>query len=335
MRISPIIITAILLLLATSTGAWAQGSGVVEGQVLNGSADGAPVAGLPVTLWIFTTEQAEESLETITDAEGRFRFEGIETEGHVYRLEAEYETVRYESEVVAFAPGDDVLSQSLIVYEPTTSSDLISVERGHLIVVLEPGTIYVQEVQVFSNAGNMAYVGASGEEGSATVSFPLPVGASELELVEGLRECCVVETGDGFASTRPLLPGSTQMVFSYQLRHETTTYDFLRGIAYPVGSLDVLITDVRAEVTSPGLTPTEPLSLQGTSYLHLTAQNLTPADDVVLRFANLPTEAMPETPGSPATIPSLLVWSVLGAIALVIFLALAYPFLESSREEQT
>jgi hypothetical protein len=181
----------------------------------------------------------------------------------------------------------------------------------------------------------MAYVGASGEEGSATVSFPLPEGASELQLVEGLRECCVVETGEGFASIRPLLPGSTQLVFSYQLRHESSTYDLSRDIPYPVGSLDVLITDVGAEVTAPGLTLSEPLSLQGKNYLHLTAQNLTPADDVVLRFANLPTEAVPEPPASPATIPSLLVWSVLGVITLGVFLALTYPFLESSRGEQT
>lgn len=334
MRIRTTVIAAIILLLVTTTGAWAQGPGVVEGQVLNGSADSAPVAGLPVTLWIYTTEETEDSLKTITDSEGRFRFEDIATEGRAYTLEAQYQGVTYESEVVAFAQGDNVLSQSLIVYEPTTSSELISVERGHLIVVLQPGTIYVQEVQVFSNAGSMAYVGASGEEGSTTLSFPLPEDASELQLVEGLRECCVVETGEGFASTRPLLPGSTQLVFSYQLRHDSSTYDFLREIAYPVTSLDVLITDVGAEVTAPGLTPAEPLSLQGKDYLHLTAENLTPADDVVLRFTNLPTGAMPEPPTSPTAMPSLLVWSVLGAIALVVFLALAYPFLESSREEQ-
>jgi hypothetical protein len=334
MRIRTTVIAAVILLLLTSTGAWAQGSGVVEGQVLNGSADNAPVAGLPVTLWVYTTEEAQDSFETITDSEGQFLFEDIETEGRAYTLEAQYQGVSYESEVVAFAPGDDVLSQSLIVYEPTTSSELISVERGHLIVVLEPGTIYVQEVQVFSNAGNMAYVGASGEEGSATLSFPLPEGASALQLVEGLRECCVVETDEGFASTRPLLPGSTQLVFSYQLRHDSSTYDFSREIAYPVASLDVLITDVGAEVAAPGLTSTEPLSLQGKDYLHLTAQNLTPLDDVILHFTNLPTGAMPEAPTDPVTIPSLLVWSVLGVITLGVFLALAYPFFESSREEQ-
>ena len=61
---------------------------------------------------------------------------------------------------------------------------------------------------------------------------------------------------------------------------------------------------------------------------------MSPADEVVLRFANLPTEGMPEPSAPPATVPPVLTWSVLGVIALGVFLALVYPFLESSREER-
>jgi hypothetical protein len=334
MRIRMTIVAAILLLLATTTGAWAQGSGVIEGQVLNDSLDNAPVAGARVTLWAFVTEEAESSLETTADGSGQFRFEGLQTEERAYRLEVEYKGVRYESDLLAFPPGEDFLSVPLSVYESTTSSADISIERAHLIVAFELGTIFVREVQIFSNAGELTYVGPTGQEGEVTVDFPLPQGASAVELADGFMECCVVETDTGFASTYPLIPGSTQFVLSYSLRHESTTYDLVREITHPTSSFDVLVADVGVQVTAPGLTQGEPLSIQGGDYLHLAARSLTPTDEVVLHFTNLPTEAMPQPSAPPGAAPPLLTWSVVGVIALGVFLALVYPFLGTSREER-
>ena len=334
MRIRITIITAILLLLATTTGAWAQGSGVIEGQVVNGSLQSAPVEGALVTLWALVKDEAESSLETTADGSGQFRFEGLQTEERAYRLEVEYKGVLYESDVVAFPPGEDFLSVPLSVYESTTSSADISVERAHFIVAFEPGIIYVREVQIFSNGGNLTYVGPTGQEGEVTADFPLPQGASAVELADGFMGCCTAETDTGFASTYPLVPGSTQFVLSYSLSHDSTTYDLVREIAHPTSSFDVLVADVGVEVIAPGLTQAEPLSIQGGNYLHLAARSLSPADEVVLHFSNLPTEAVPEPSAPPATAPPLVTWSVLGVIALGVLLALVYPFLETSREEQ-
>lgn len=334
MRIRMTIVAAIALLLTTTTGAWAQGSGVIEGQVLNGSLESAPVEGALVTLWTFVADQAESSLETTADASGRFQFEGLETEDRAYRLEAEYKGVRYESDVVAFPAGEDFLSVPLSVYESTTSSADISVERAHLIVAFEPGTIYVREVQIFSNAGNLTYIGPTGQEGEVTADFPLPQGASAVELADGFMECCTVETDTGFASTYPLVPGSTQFVLSYSLSHDSTTYDLVKKVAHPTASFDILVADVGVEVTAPGLTQGEPLSIQGGNYLHLAGRDLIPPDEVALHFTNLPTEAVPEPSPPSTTLPPLLTGSVLGVIALGVFLALVYPFLESSREER-
>jgi hypothetical protein len=333
MRIRMTILAAFLLLLATTTGTWAQGSGVIEGQVLNASLDSAPVGGAHVTLWVSTADQAESSMETTADASGRFRFEGLQTEDRTYQLEVEYSGILYQSEVAAFPSGESFLSVPLSVYEPTTSSADISVERAHLIVGFEPGTIYVREVQVFFNAGDSTYVGPTGQEGEVTADFPLPQGASALELGEGFMDCCVVQTDTGLASTYPLLPGSTQFVLSYSLHNESTTYDLVKGIAHPTASLDVLAVDVGVQVTGSGFTQAEPLTIQGGNYLHLGAGNLAPGDEVALHFTNLPTEAMPEPSASPATVPPVVTWSVLGVIGLGVFLALVYPFLETSREE--
>ena len=333
MRIRLTILTAILLLLTTTTGAWAQGSGVIEGQVFDGTSNGGPLEGLRVTLWAFAGSEPETSFETTTDEEGKFRFEGLETEGYAYQFEVEYVGVQYGSEVVAFPEGENLISVPFTVYESTTSDEDLSVERAHLIVDFEPGTIRVQEVQILLNRAVKTYVGPTGEEGGATVHFPLPQGASAVQLIEGLMECCVVETETGVASTRPIFPGSKQFVFSYELRHESATDSLSLGIAYPTSSLDVLVADVGVQVTAPGLVEGERLSLEGGDYLHLTAQNLTPADDGLLHFTNLPMEAAPEPPASPTMASPLLTWAVLGGVILGVFFVLAYPFFRATQGE--
>lgn len=332
MRVRLITFTAVLLLLTTTTAVWAQGSGVIEGQVFDGTSDGGPLEGLRVTLWAYEGPEPQTSFETTTDEEGKFRFEGLETEGFAYQFEVEYMGVQYPSEAMVFPEGENLISIPFSVFESTTSDEDLSVERAHLIVSFEPGTIRVQEVQIFLNAGNKTYVGPTREEGGATAYFTLPQGASEVQLMGGLMECCVVETDTGFASTQPIFPGSKQFVFGYGLQHESTTYELLRQMVYPTGSVDVLVADVGVGVTAPGLVEGERLSREGGDYLHLTAQNLTPADDVVIQFTNLPVGAAPEPQASPAMPSPLLTWAVLAVALLGVIIALAYPFLKTSRE---
>lgn len=328
-------LTAILLLLVTLPSTIeAQGSGVIEGQVFDGSSDGGPLEGLPVTLWAFADQEPESSFQTTTDEEGRFRFEGLDTEGYAHQFEVEYAGVQYGSEIVAFPEGEDLISIPFTVYESTTSDEDLSLERAHVIVDFEPGTIRVQEVQILRNAGNRTYVGPTGQEGEATVQFSLPQGASATQLLEGFMECCVVETDTGFATTRPIFPGSKQFVFTYELPYESTIYDLSREIASPTSSLDVLVADVGVEVTAPGLATDEPLSLQGGDYLHLTAQDLTPADNIVLHLSNLPLDTAAAPPVSAQTASPLLTWGVLGLLGLGAFIALAYPFSRTGREER-
>jgi hypothetical protein len=326
----------IFLFLSMATEAGAQGSGVIEGQVSNGtSSEGEPLGGLLVTLWISRGEEDESSLQVTTDEEGRFHFEGLDTDGYSYQFVVEYQGIDYGSELMAFPEGEDVLSVPFAVFEPTTSDADLWIERAHLIVDLQPGFMLVQEVQIFVNGGNKTYIGSTGEEGAATLHFPLPQGVSGVQLIEGLMSCCVVETEMGIASDRPIFPGVEQFVFTYEVEHQSSAYSFAKEIAYPINSLDVMVTDVGAEVIAPGLTVEEPISSEGGRYLHLTGQNLTPADDPTLEFTNLPLETGERTPTPDSAAGSgVFQWVVVGVVALGVFLALGYPFLRKRQEEK-
>ena len=325
------VFVAILLLLpGVVKSAWAQGSGVIDGQVVDGSGDGAPLEGLPMTLSAFAGPEAESSFETTTDEEGRFRFEGLETEGYAYQFEVEYAGVQYPSKVMAFPQGENLISVPFTVFEATTSDENLSVQRAHVIFDFEPGTIRVQEVQIFFNAGNATYVGPTGEEGETTVQFAMPEGATAVQLVEGLMECCVVETDTGLASTLPVFPGVKQFVFTYELHPHARAYDLTRHIVYPTQSLDVLVADVGVEVTADGLTGGETLSLQGGDYLHLAGENLSAGEHIALHFANLPLTSAPSQPTADGT--PLFAWIVMGVIIAGTGAYLAYPFLRRSKE---
>ena len=325
-----------LLFLSMSAGAHAQGEGVIEGQVSDGtSSDSEPLEGLSVNLWMFRGEEQEGPLVEITDEEGQFRFEGLDADQYVYQFVVQYQGIDYGSELLAFPEGENLLSIPFTVYEPTTSDEDLWVEKAHLILDFGPEAISAQEVQIFVNGGNTTYIGSTGEEGGATIHFPLPQGAYGVQLIEGLMDCCVLETETGMASDRPLFPGSHQFVFSYEVDYQSPTYTLSKGVAYPIHSLDILIADEGVEVTAPGLTVEEPLSLEGGRYLHLTGQNLTPADQLTLQFADLPPEA-PQTAPAPSSATDLGVfqWVVVGVVALGVFLALGYPFLKKRREEK-
>jgi hypothetical protein len=330
------LLTFLFLLLPVAAPVWAQGSGVIEGQVFNGTtSDGVPLEGLPVTLWILRDEEVQNSLAENTDEEGRFRFQDLDTEGYFYQFEVEYQGVSYGSQLMAFPEGENILSIPFTVFEPITSDAELWVERAHLILDFERGAILAQEVQIFVNDGNTTYIGSTGEEGGATLHFPLPQGVSGVQLIEGLMSCCVLETERGIASDRPVFPGSDQFVFSYELAYQSPTYTLSKGIAYPIYSLDVLIADVGVEVTAPDLTVEEPLTLEGGRYLHLATQNLTPGDELILNLANLPL-GMPEATPAPSatTSPGPFGWLVIILAALAVLLALGYPFLRKRQEEK-
>jgi len=329
--------TAVFLLIAVPVAAQsqgptptvAQGSGVVEGQVLNGTLGNVPVVGLSVSLWALDAQQQSILQQGVTNADGRFRFQGLDTQAHSYQVQATYGGIDHWSAVLAFSPGQDLLAAPMAVYESTTSAAGISVARMHLIVELSQGTLVVQEMQIVGNEGTQTYVGAGGQ--GQVLQFPLPEGAAQVELPEELVACCIVGTADGFAYTRPVFPGSQEFFFSYELAYTSSRYTLAKNLSYPVSHLDVLVGDQRVAVTGPGLVVEEPVVLQDRTYQHLTAENLSADQALALHFANLPLASRPSE--ASRTVSPLLVRAVIGLGTLGIILALAYPFFKKRTSE--
>ncbi|TEU15602.1 MAG: carboxypeptidase regulatory-like domain-containing protein [Anaerolineales bacterium] len=323
---------------------FAQEQGVIEGQVVNVTADGGSLEGLTVTLHVFAGTKEQPSQTATTDAEGQFRFEDLSTEAeHVYTLGFDYQGVEYGSDLLTFSEEETTLSVPIKVYEPIESDEAISIEQAHIFVDFQEGDLLVSELYFFSNDSDRIYVGAEevAEGQRGTLRLSLPTGARGL-VVEGEElGQRFFETDGGFVDTWFLPPGqsSGRLMFSYSLPYDPSGYDLVRDISYPLKALNVLVADVGVDVTSDQLIPQGTRGMQGQSYLDLSGQNLSKGERLTVHFSGSPDresvggrEAMSAQP-SQAGDQAFLRWAALGLVLLIVGFALGYPLFRRPPKE--
>jgi 5-hydroxyisourate hydrolase-like protein (transthyretin family) len=315
----------LLCLLAVPAATFAQGEGIIEGQVMNGTADAPPdsVAGLEVALYRMSGESGELVTTTVSDGEGRFRFEDLPTdEDIVYVFELEYQDIFYGAQS-SFPAGDTILHVVATIHETTSGDDSIAVERHHLIVDFESDAVVLRELYIFDNASDRIYVGQEG----ATLRFYLPDGAADLSFGDTETAADVIETSEGFAYTRRLPPGQTQILYSYSVPYDGTELTLRRTILYPTANLDLLVANVGVQAETAQLSYSGLTSTGDESYMHFGGTDL-PADTTIeLRISGGSQGApVPALPGS-SLIVALRQAAPAIAVALAILGALL-PFVQ-------
>jgi hypothetical protein len=343
-RIGVPTIIFVLAACLTPVQTFAQEEGVIEGQVVNATADGDSVEGLTVTLGVLVDMEEQPSQTATTNAEGQFRFEDLSTEAEYgYTLHLGYQGIEYGSDLLTFSEGETTLPVSIKVYEPIESDEVISIERAHVFVDFQEGALLVGELYFFNNDSDRIYVGADevAEGRRGTLRLSLPAGAKGLVVEGGELGQRFFETDEGFVDTWFLPPGqsSGQLMFSYALPYDPSGYDLVRDISYPLGALNVLVADVGVDVTSDQLISQGFRGMEGQSYLNLSGQSLSKGERLTVHFLGSPSnepvgerEAMPTQPSQAGNQP-LLRWAALGLIVLVVGFALGYPLFRRPPKE--
>lgn len=342
-----ILVLAFLLLGALSTMVQAQGNGVIEGQVVNGTADGPAVgAGITITLHVFQDDVELDPLETNTDSTGRFRFSGIDTDGEIeYWPEASYLGVPYSNaEPSRFADGQTELQTTVTVYETTDDDSAITLNSVHIIIESFGEVLRISEIHLFSNSGDRAFVGRAGESSQAgqmtTVQIPLPSGAVGVGFQQDIPAARFVEVENGLLDTEPVPPGNeTALVFfSYHLVVDGETIPLERRFAYPVNNLNLLLAQPGLALRSDQLQARGSEVFEGQQYEFYSALGLAAETPLVVELLPLPdtagSEIGPAAPtgelGTAASGPTrgnqeFLRWFGFGLAALAVIGALVYP----------
>ena len=330
----------LLLLLAWGSAVNAQGEGVLHGQVKNGTAGGPPIgSGAAVHLTVWQGEALSNSLETVTDDEGRFSFSGLDTDPALtYRLEAVYLDVAYAADqVYQFAEGETALEASITVYETTDDDSAIALGAVHIIAESFDQVLRVSEIHLYSNSSDRTYIGAESEGQRTTLRIPVPQGAVGLAFEEGTPEQRFVQEGDLLLDTAPVPPGqeASLVFFSYHLMAGGQSLPVEWHFAYPVTDLNLLAAQPGLTVASQQLQALGSQNFQGREYSYYVAQNLTPDNPLEVEFVLAPSPAggdsgMPgggEHPAGETVAPGdqgILRWLGVVLVALVLVGVIAY-----------
>ena len=263
------------------------GTRIVEGRIINGTAGVPDPAGLTVVFHQVNVARSEE-LQTTTDQEGSFRFDDI-----VFDPEALYGiSVRYQGALYADAVDLSEGSPppvSLTVYEAVDDESLLTAPSASVLFaqVDKPSqTLWALEIVKISNGTDRTYV--PGAEPMKLLRFGLPPGAQGLQVDSGLLGAEVLQVDRGFALTASVPPGEHEVMYAYQFPYSGAEYVFARSFPYGAGSLRVLAPYEVARLSSEQLGAVEEVTVGGRPYQLLSAIELPRGDRISLALRDLP-----------------------------------------------
>ncbi len=184
-------------------------SGVIRGQIRNGSQGFDVPDGLKVTLLEFGTGTMPELRETRSAADGRFRFKDLTlTAGHSYSVLVEHAGRRFPSARVAADPARAQIDLPVTIFETGAESSAIEMTALVQQVSVEDDALQVVMVARFRNSSDRVYSGegavAPGQY--ASLVLPLPAGVSDLTLPDESGRFLVDLDAGTVTDTLPLYP---------------------------------------------------------------------------------------------------------------------------------
>ncbi len=272
----------VFLLTVMPAGAQAQEpvEGTVSGQVINGTADGGSVGGVPVSLISYVEGQLADTVATLTDAEGYFQFDDVDM-ANTYLVSAKYLDVDYYYPVV-FESGETTAYVEVGVCDTTDSDEYIWVGLTRKIINIDDEGLLVTEVYWLVNDSDRTYVGADG-----VLFFTLPEGVCCFEAPEDLLVDFRLLGDNRLTYLVPFPPGERQLIYSYRLdRPDSRELDIALPVDYPTDAFELMVAGGDIEVTVSQLAPVDPVIAEsGEQYICFQGQGFSPGEAVNVRLS--------------------------------------------------
>ncbi|HEY3109936.1 MAG TPA: hypothetical protein VGL23_14335 [Chloroflexota bacterium] len=281
-----------LLLLALPVHA--EGTGVISGQIVNGTAGGGAAGVAQVALGVYRRDSLEREVKAQSDAAGRFRFAGLDVDADLtYQVGTAHADMLYRSERIKLTAGQPEQRVSVKTYDPTpTDPGLRAAEVFVSLATLKdsPQDLLVTEFVKLVNPSDRTFVPQPGGAGGPMgfVRFGLPPGARGLEPGFGLDPRQVVQVDRGFASLAPVPPGDSAFRFSYRLPVRDASDVLEKSLPYGAEIFRVMAYEGGPKVASPALTLEQTLDSKGSKVLVLAARGLAPGTRLSLELSGLP-----------------------------------------------
>ena len=255
-------------------------AGTVSGQVTHGTAGGSVPDDLTVTLHIFDSTFAEETLDTTLDADGRYAFENVDIAADKrYVITARYDERVYGTDFVAGDPTNPALDLPLTLYDVTSDSSAIEIGMMVQQISVSGDSLQVAQVVSFSNTSDRLYSTdqALGPDQFASVQLVLPEGASLLGFDDEQRYV-LAEDDRTVYDTVPVVPGDGHIMHVlYELPY-SGSLDLPQTLGYALsGQAQLLVSPASIVVSGPAFTATGMQAMGGNNYATFTATGPLPA----------------------------------------------------------
>jgi hypothetical protein len=146
------------------------------------------------------------------------------------------------------------------VYESTDSEPAWQIKMQHIMLQPTVEGVQVMEMLSVENPTDRAWTGkqlsATGGTDAAkpiTTVFPLPAGATNVQLVGGFHECCVKTEGDRIVNSMPLVPGNTQFRIVYAVPVKDGKAELSLTTPAAIGHAMAFVPDDGSTVLAEGL----------------------------------------------------------------------------------
>ena len=297
---------------------------VVEGRVVNGTPGSGGVDGLTVALH---QEGVATSriVDTITDAEGRFRFEGVAFDPSLlYVLSVRYQGALYGTALdLSNGPPPPVL---LTVYEASSDEELLSVSAASVLfaqVDRSNQMIAALEIVNIVNDSNRTY--APGARAMEMLRFGLPPGAQDLQVDTGLPGADFLQVDRGFALLASVPPGEHEVMYTYRFPYSEAEFSFDRSLNYGAGRMRVLAPLGLMSLSSEELGVPETVTVGQSPYQLLEASELPRDSRISVALEDLPMPSLAERLGRRVDSVRF-EYAAPVALGLLMVLLIAYAF---------
>jgi hypothetical protein len=232
-----------LMLLAGSAlaGVAPGDDGVIEGTVIR-AADQSAVPGAEVVLRIKLRDELISLAETVADAQGHFRFEGLATRGAILYLPgANHQGIHYPGSSLRLSSSHRRAEVKLAVCDAVAFPNPLVV-RSHTITFRpEDGALRVTESMLIDNPSATCYVGQAVGQLAEPVTLQITIPA-DFERVTftneffGRRFSLV---GGKLVTGVPWQPGQRELSFSYVLPRTQGHYVWQRPLDLPTAQVRI------------------------------------------------------------------------------------------------
>ncbi len=302
---------------AEATAGTPVGDGTIKGQVINGTPGGTVPAGLQVTLHGFDGNTSALTLTTTADANGAYAFDKVPAvSGRIYGLTTEYKGTVYYSQGSHITDPSQPVDLPLKIYESTTDTAQISVERIHVLLDFStPGVVQVIELWILSNGGDRTVAAVPGK---GVINIDLPDGATNLSFQDGSLGDRYLQTDKGFADTEPIPPGSstTQTVFTFNLPYDRRL-EFSQPTGYPVTAVIALVQAGGPTLSGDGLQDSGTQAVSGQSVHTYSHGPIAAGGALALTVSGAPGTGPGASTGGTSTTDILIGVAILG-LALIV-----------------